>query len=143
MSFLTGSFAYGKPNPESDIDLVVLVTEEEARKLASLDTQEQDRPDYYGNTGTRSLRFGRLNLLVCTSEIHFAEWHQGTRLLKSIGPVDRPTAVAMFTKIFEEGLSQSAADQELGKNKQEETFKTYNSGCGLCGSAFCRGDCFK
>lgn len=92
MSFLTGSYAYGTPKPESDIDLVVLVTATEAAKLAGIQIQEDAvLSDYYGRTKTHSLRFGKLNLDA---------------------PVLRETAVAMFGDIFEKGLTPQELEEE-------------------------------
>lgn len=113
MSFLTGSYAYGTPKPESDIDLVILVTASEANKLAGMIIQEDAvLQDYYGRTKTHSLRFGKLNLLVCTTKEKYLEWHRGTRLLKQDAPVLRDTAVDMFSEIFEKGLIEKELEEE-------------------------------
>jgi hypothetical protein len=81
-SFITGSHAYGNPGPKSDIDLVVMVDdlgEEILRKFSE---------------GCRTVRFGKLNLIICCSESEFAAWKFSTDKLKKL---HRETG-ATFTK---------------------------------------------
>jgi hypothetical protein len=87
--FLTGSRAYGTPRPDSDHDLVVLVTQEQVEALAQ-------RAD---SVKSVSLRFGEYNLLCCTTHQHLA-WQRGTAALIARAPVTRDEAVAEFQKQF-------------------------------------------
>src|ERR1700731_342638 len=86
-SFVTGSHAYGIPNEDSDVDLVVLVTEKDMERLMAScpDLSDVDK-EYMSGAYTQSLRFGKLNLLVCTDERAFDVWRRGTRLLKKQKP---------------------------------------------------------
>jgi hypothetical protein len=70
-AFICGSRAYGTPRPDSDVDLVVLVSAADMLKLAEL--SECANPNI--------TRFGRLNLIPVTSEIEFAAWRLGTEEL--------------------------------------------------------------
>jgi hypothetical protein len=81
-AFLTGSRAYGTPRPDSDVDLVVCVSKDEAAKLREL----SDDPD------ARSVRFGRLNLVICTDRKLWDAWALGTDELKARAPVTRDEA---------------------------------------------------
>jgi hypothetical protein len=70
-AFITGSRAYGNPRPNSDVDLVVLVDEDTADLLRT--ASETRGP----------VRFGRLNLVVCTTEEQYAVWRLGTSQMKT------------------------------------------------------------
>lgn len=59
--FITGSQAYGTAKPESDIDLVCLVSEETKQQLIDL-------------SGGFPIRFGKLNLILETSVGAVAAW---------------------------------------------------------------------
>lgn len=99
-AFLTGSRAYGRPTPDSDIDLVVFITEADLEMLTEQsDNKGQitcDDPDYLANMKAHSLRFGNLNLLCCTDEKSHAVWREGTRTLKAKKPVTREDAVRLM-----------------------------------------------
>lgn len=126
---LTGSRAYGSPTEESDWDLVVLVTKEEAKALAKAfnGSLTYDSPGEPGQ-GTQlevtsqipfpslphvesipvlpplissSIKIGSLNLLLVTSKAQLSAWQAGTEWLKSVGPVGRDEAVSLFTKLRE------------------------------------------
>src|SRR5437899_12858576 len=97
-SFLTGSHVYGTPKPDSDIDLVVLVSPEHLAKLREFaDADYKWNNDYH--TAKLSFRFGKLNLICCTNEIDFNVWKEGTEKLQEIQPVTREDAVALFTEL--------------------------------------------
>jgi predicted nucleotidyltransferase len=85
-ALLTGSRVYGTPTEESDIDMVVLVTDEELVRLAML-----------ADEGDKGLKFGRLNLITVTTEKAFAVWEEGTKWLESKKPVTREQAVRLLT----------------------------------------------
>lgn len=63
LSFLTGSHVYGVPTSDSDIDLVVLVSEEDRTKLILC-----------SDTGKIPCKFGVLNLILVTSEEELKAW---------------------------------------------------------------------
>lgn len=71
-AFLTGSHVYGKVRPNSDIDLVVRVDEETATKLRRLSDSKE------------TVRFGSLNLILCTTDDEYAMWRMGTSQLISM-----------------------------------------------------------
>src|SRR5688572_6524939 len=69
-AFITGSRAYGTVKPGSDIDLVVMMDELTAirlRKLAGVN-----------KTKGGGVKFGNLNLIICTTEEQWAVWKLGT-----------------------------------------------------------------
>jgi predicted nucleotidyltransferase len=106
-SFLTGSHAYGTPTTESDVDLVVLMSKEDADKLQSLCDKNQSHPEdeNYITAGGMSLRFGKLNLIVCTNRLYFEIWRAGTKRLKKRAPASREEACRLFRKLKkDEGL---------------------------------------
>ena len=72
-NFLTGSHAYGKPKRTSDIDLVVMVNAETEALLQKL----SDNP--------ASIRFGKLSLICCHSELEMSVWRVGTEQMKTSG----------------------------------------------------------
>lgn len=105
-SFVTGSMAYGTPDKKSDVDLVVLVSPGDLVRLESradpspgpkFTGSDSDPGTAAGDRGlTRSLRFGRLNLIAVTCPIAFAVWVRGTADLKEESPVSRDKAVSHF-----------------------------------------------
>ena len=92
---LTGSRVYGSPRIDSDVDLVVLVDKETAKKLEDL-----------SDGGTYPVKFGTLNLILVTDERSFEVWKEGTEHLKhvaettSITPT-REQAIEYLNKLFE------------------------------------------
>lgn len=91
-----GSRIYGAPRPDSDVDLVILVSPEEAAILgANADVPNQPRP----GCGSFPVRYGRLNLIVCTDLDTYGRWHIGRDALRRMGPVDREQARAMFERL--------------------------------------------
>lgn len=65
-AFLTGSQVYGKPEKDSDIDLVVYVDETTKQKLIDL-----------SDTGKMPCMFGKLNLIFATNEEEYGAWLLG------------------------------------------------------------------
>lgn len=102
---LTGSHVYGSPRTNSDVDLVVLVDEETAKKLEDL----SDR-------GTYPVKFGNLNLILVTDERSFEVWKEGTEHLKHVAETTfitptREQAVEYLNKLFESrGLPKALKD---------------------------------
>jgi len=83
-AFITGSYAYGVPHKNSDIDLVVCLDGIDEDTL--WDHSESDK----------SCRFGKLNLILLSPD-RFAEWKRVNDDLLSRGyDVGREEAVAAF-----------------------------------------------
>lgn len=95
-SFLTGSRVYGKPRPDSDIDLCTLVSYRDMREIMSA-TQH----DHTGSAMPHSisLKFGQLNLILTCDPRCFAEWQMATRDLWDARPVSLEDAIKHFQKI--------------------------------------------
>jgi len=102
-AFLTGSHAYGTPNNKSDIDLVIYTNKKTSEELAKL----SDEDSALGNNGyreedARSLRFGDLNLLCVTDQIHFDIWREATRYMKQLkkkgAPISRQRAIEILAE---------------------------------------------
>lgn len=112
-ALVTGSRAYGTPRngdcigwdetkeEPSDTDLVVWVSPEDMKILASQGEQvssTSDKSDGAGEISTASLRFGNLNLIVCTQLKDFEIWRDGTAFLKTKAPVSRDKATQYLRK---------------------------------------------
>jgi len=116
-SFITGSWAYSEPDldhdpcPEcnrnlpdtgSDVDLVVLVSKEDSGILAET-CDYSDATKY--TEGSKSLRFGTLNLICMITDKEFHEWKIATKALRQIadlresGVVSRDEAVALVERV--------------------------------------------
>lgn len=85
-AFLTGSHAYGTPREDSDIDIVLTLSDGDIGKLKSLcdkvDSHEElpDDGNGYDKSLDVSLRFGRLNLLV-VPPAKFVKWKRANDVL--------------------------------------------------------------
>ena len=117
-AFVTGSQVYGKPTADSDVDLVVRVTQQDLdllRKFASANLLLDD--SYYGRPDSVSLRFGKLNLICAITNEALETWKLGTETLKAKKPVDRSFAVELFRTLREaqeeEALEPFRTTQEL------------------------------
>ncbi len=64
--FITGSRVYGTVTPKSDVDLVIHVDSKTADVLR-LFSDEKD-----------VVRFGKLNLIICETELEMSMWKLGT-----------------------------------------------------------------
>ncbi len=112
-SFITGSRAYGNPNESSDIDLVVLVTKADLKRLAGqAEKTIYGGPDSDGGWVNSSFRFGNMNLICVSSIEAFQCWKDGTNQLKKWrdkhGPVSREQAIQVFRQLrHERGLGPS------------------------------------
>lgn len=103
-AIVTGSQKYGKPRLDSDVDLVILVSEDDLltlKRLGKVTEPEKDSDSDPGTAGvdhglTASIRFGDLNLICCTDPIAFAVWEKGTKQLCAERPVTRERAVQHF-----------------------------------------------
>lgn len=94
-AFLTGSHAYGTPGPKSDIDLVVMLERDTVVLLMKAADVGSDLP----GSGSVSMRFGALNLIVPTSVKSLGVWQQGTADMLARKPVTRATAVYHFSQL--------------------------------------------
>lgn len=83
LAFITGSRAYGIVTPKSDIDLVIRTDEETAERLRKL--SDKDMRLKQAGDNQICIRFGRLNLIVCTTDEQFAVWRIGTTDMKRHG----------------------------------------------------------
>lgn len=103
-SFLTGSQVYGKPTKDSDVDLVILMSPDEARRLNSFSDQKMRYdPDRYPDSFL-SCRFGVLNILVCTDPKQFAAWFLGTNECSASKPKNTAQATKVMAKF---GVTQA------------------------------------
>lgn len=67
-AFITGSRAYGKtPTKTTDVDLVIFCDPETAAALTEL-----------SDLGKEPVKYGLLNLIICTSEEEWAAWRIAT-----------------------------------------------------------------
>ena len=88
-AFITVSRAYGTPTLKSEVDLVIRVDEKTAEKLTDL-----------GENGKIPVRFGNLNLILCTTDEEFAAWQVGTKHLEmQRQPTSRQEAMTVFNTI--------------------------------------------
>lgn len=101
-AFLTGSRAYGWPTDKSDIDLVVLVDQRTFGILVDLLGDPDPHGKSGGNDVSASLRVGKLNLILHTSENAFDAWQEGTDELIARSPVTREEAVEVLKTKFQE-----------------------------------------
>lgn len=102
MSFLTGSRVYGIPNEDSDVDLVVLVTEEEKQKLIEK-----------SDNGQLPCMYGPLNIIPVTSGEMYLKWQTALRECEQQKPVSRNEAVAIHQKHGATGLPFSKHEPSL------------------------------
>lgn len=120
-AIVTGSHAYGKPRPDSDVDVVVLVTEDDKMLLVGLAAIADPKAGFktkrlcehnlegdYAGVGANAavLRFGILNLLITTDPLSFEVWRRGTEQLiahkqKTGQPVSREVAVQHLKNLRE------------------------------------------
>jgi len=87
---LGGSRVYGE---DSDVDLCVLVSHEEAKILGSC--ADALRP----GCGSFPVRYGNLNIIVCTDPRTYRNWKRGCDNLKSMAPVTKEQARTMFRQM--------------------------------------------
>lgn len=100
-AFLTGSRAYGLPTDKSDIDLVAYVDQRTFDVLVDLLGDPNPNPQSGGNDVSASIRVGKLNLILHTSENAFNAWQEGTDELIARSPVTREEAVKVLKDKFD------------------------------------------
>lgn len=99
---LVGSHRYGTPRDGSDIDVVLRVDgkildvllkhgSRDGNSLGSVDPEKLLR-----ETGQVSVRFGVLNLILCSKDEAYAVWVDGLKTLDAEAPVTRERAVDVF-----------------------------------------------
>lgn len=119
MPFVTGSHAYGLPEGDSDIDLVVLVTKRDfLRLLEQADPRKEVDPEYE-KFGSVSLRFGKLNIICCYDEKMYRVWRKGTQLLKKQAPVSRAFACKFFDKLRAKASVHEPAPKQRRKTTED------------------------
>lgn len=102
-AFVTGSYAYGRVNDNSDLDLVIAVSRETLEILrAECDEQTSIKHGSDGGAERGSFRFGKLNLICVTTKEQYECWKEGTQQLIEEKPVSRERAVEHFRKLREE-----------------------------------------
>lgn len=135
-ALFTGSRVYGKPKKSSDLDLVLLVSDEEFDLLVKVASRitgysEFGSPQYdVGDGRSGSFRFGPLNVIAMTSEVAFACFEKSTKELSEKAPVDREEACEhMKANRQKFGLDYTSRDQEKyfektdRERKKSKTFK--------------------
>jgi hypothetical protein len=100
MTFISGSHAYGVPNEDSDIDLVIKVASREVAlwlyEMLNDDYSGSDTPAY----GSISIKHGKLNLICCWDENVYEIWRKGTIQLQSLqNKATREQAIALFENL--------------------------------------------
>lgn len=93
-AFLTGSHAYGRPSPESDIDIAILVERSTLEKLEQVFGGDGRIVQYGLSVG--SFRHEKINLIAFTEEWRFDAWRSATESLTKTAPVSREQAVALI-----------------------------------------------
>lgn len=134
-AFITGSRAYGKPRhsmdmttgeDKSDIDLVVIVSEEDFRALyEQADSNNGNAYDRDSKMKSGSLRFGNLNLICETRDGKFHDWKRGTKALKQLrdkrkSPVIRQDAKALFKRLEDDYFNSLKWIKKLVRAKAQE-----------------------
>lgn len=102
-SFLTGSQVYGTPKEDSDIDLVVRISEDDLCILRRLTGTESQK---YTDMNCQTFRFGKLNLICTGSKDSMRVWKEGTEILSdrdiSGEEITKDKAIEVFDKLREE-----------------------------------------
>lgn len=125
MTLISGSHAYGTPNENSDVDLVIKVDSEEMAMWLynMLNDSEQDHSDT-PRFGSMSIRIGKLNLICCWSDWVYNVWLKGTQQLNQIKPVTRDQAIAMFNNLRINSLETNAIlHKAFNPNEQHHTIR--------------------
>lgn len=81
-SFITGSQIYGKPNEQSDIDLVIFGDNDLKKELRSF--QGPRTIQAQSKTRNGPIKFGNLNLIVVTDEIEYLAWLHSLRKCRAL-----------------------------------------------------------
>lgn len=109
-AFITGSTAYGTPREDSDVDMVVMLSPEEAEALNELGENVDESVHYSGAAGL-AIRLGKLNLIVVTSLERYRSWRAGTDAMVTASKrgqgysFTRDQAIAVFKGMFANELA--------------------------------------
>lgn len=96
-TFLTGSRAYGIPEPESDWDMVLYTDNMTLRdKLLAM------------STDPNTIRVGKLNIILVHTITEYAKWAEGTRICMALAPVTREFAKRVFVGLGLKGHLEKA-----------------------------------
>ena len=101
-AFITGSQVYGTPTEESDVDLVIKMSQPECIRLLELLGSKDgiSRVEEYGE-GQATLRIEKLNLIICyDNPKRFSDWKEGTTKLIASAPNTREAAIEVFEDLF-------------------------------------------
>lgn len=127
-AFLTGSHRYGEPTEESDIDLVVYM---DPRQVATL-RRELCGEDPATVSEDAPIRYGKLNIIVCTTHRKWLAWATGTEELmvrkerSSMGSVTRNLAVTVFDSIrYHLGLGPFNGDSGALTEEEKEEIRAH------------------
>lgn len=125
-AFCTGSRVYGTVHDKSDIDLVVFVDDEQTYKLLKSQSDEVQRNhgEHQGSDfdNGASLRFGRLNLIVCFKDsTRYNSFDLGTDILKQFAPVTRAQAVDLLSHIRSQWKGLDVSDDDAGFDRDRFT----------------------
>lgn len=113
-AFITGSHAYGTPTEDSDVDLVIRCNDATACRLREL----SDDP-------TGAVRFGKLNLVLCTTDEQAAVWRLGTSALRlAEEPADKVQAKSTLDGLREMVCLVDARDSADDEDKIKPEPKT-------------------
>lgn len=96
-AFIVGSRSYGTPTDKSDIDLVIYC-DRETQLILDQHTEGTASPFH---KQVRQLRFGKLNVIACTTEEQWAAWKLGNERLREHcklqdAPIDEHLAKRVF-----------------------------------------------
>ncbi len=92
--FLTGSYAFGTPGKDSDVDIVLELPQDAREALVEAGPDWGSAPP-----GSVSLKFGKLNLIIPDSEASWGVWVRGTAELVARKPVTRAAAVETLKRL--------------------------------------------
>jgi predicted nucleotidyltransferase len=109
-AFVTGSRAYGTPRPDSDVDIVVMMTETDLHLLRSLSDSSESINDPCSDgdnleMSQGSFKFGKMNIIAVTKPHDYLAWKQGTDDLKKLAPVHRDYAIEHLRKMKMKALT--------------------------------------
>ena len=106
-AFVTGSFAYGNPTVDSDIDLVVLIDKKDAGHLLNMADAPTTKEEAYGTDVDCQMRFGKLNIIGCYEPKVFDAWKRGTEQLVAVRPVTRERAKGVLSVLVNAAQEQA------------------------------------
>lgn len=107
--FVTGSQEYGKPGPDSDIDLVIFMPKSfDCKKLEAM--SDKCGGDAYDDVPKHQtqMRFGKLNLIVVHTDKAYTAWEAATRCALNFcfggthgrNPLSKDRAKRLFRRVF-------------------------------------------